>query len=59
MYNMFTKEWIEEILDEVTCLSSIELKQKFINQIFDYINNCCETEQEALCFIDGLLINLY
>ena len=59
MYNIFTKEWIEEILDGVTCLPSTELKQKFINQIFDYINNCCETDQEALCFIDGLLINLY
>jgi len=36
-----------------------ELKQRFIDQVFNYADGCCETEQEIYCFIDGLLINLY
>jgi hypothetical protein len=32
---------------------------KFIEQVLDYAENCCETEQELLCFIDGLLMNFY
>jgi hypothetical protein len=37
-------------------LTTPELKQKFIDQVFNYASNCCETDQEMFCFIDGLLM---
>jgi hypothetical protein len=40
-------------------LTTPELKQRFIDQVFNYADGCCETEQELYCFIDGLLMNLY
>jgi hypothetical protein len=40
-------------------LTTPELKQRFIDQVFDYVNDCCETERELCCFIDGLLMNIY
>ncbi len=58
---MFTIETItalsEDFVDDY--LTTPELQQRFINQVFDYAEGCCETEQELLCFIDGLLINFY
>jgi hypothetical protein len=58
---MFTIETItalsEDFIDDY--LTTPELQQRFINQVFDYAEGCCETEQELLCFIDGLLINFY
>ena len=26
----------------------------YIDQVVDYAEGCCETEQEILCFVDGL-----
>jgi hypothetical protein len=40
-------------------LTTPELKQRFIEQVYNYADGCCETEQELYCFIDGLLMNLY
>jgi hypothetical protein len=40
-------------------LTTPELKQRFIDQVYNYADGCCETEQELYCFIDGLLMNLY
>jgi hypothetical protein len=40
-------------------LTTPELKQRFIEQVYSYADGCCETEQELYCFIDGLLMNLY
>jgi len=40
-------------------LTTPELKQRFIDQVFNYAGGCCETEQEIYCFIDGLLMNLH
>ena len=56
---MFTIETITELSEDFTddYLTTPELKQRFIDQVFDYGNGCCETEQELYCFIDGLLIN--
>jgi hypothetical protein len=62
---MFDKEklitFITEVSNDFTddYLTTSELQQKFINQVVDYANGCCETESEIHCFIDGLLINLY
>jgi hypothetical protein len=58
---MFTKQFITELSNDFIddYLTTPELQQKFINQVFDYAEGCCETEQELLCFVDGLLINLY
>ena len=41
-----------------THLTTPELQQRFIDQVVDYVEGCCETEQEIYCFVDGLLINL-
>jgi len=30
----------------------------FINQVLDYASDCCETEQEINCFVDGLLMTI-
>lgn len=40
-------------------LTTPELKQRFIEQVFNYADGCCETIHELYCFIDGLLMNLY
>jgi hypothetical protein len=50
-------EWAEDFTE--THLTTPELKQRFINQVFDYANGCCENERELCCFIDGLLMNIY
>jgi hypothetical protein len=50
-------EWAEDFTE--THLTTPELKQRFIDQVFDYANGCCETERELCCFIDGLLMNIY
>jgi len=57
---MFTIETITELSEDFTddYLTTPELKQRFIDQVFDYGNGCCNTEQELYCFIDGLLMNL-
>jgi nucleoid-associated protein YejK len=56
---MFTKEWItklsEDFVEEFGMTK--EKQQKFIEQVFSYANDCCETEQEIYCFIDGLLMD--
>lgn len=56
---MFTKEIITQLSDDFTddYLTTPELKQRFIDTVFDYANACCETDQELYCFIDGLLMN--
>jgi hypothetical protein len=58
---MFTIEHITEWAEDFTetHLTTPELKQRFIDQVFDYANGCCETERELCCFIDGLLMNIY
>jgi len=57
---MITIETITDLsndFDEI--LTTPELKQRFIEQVFNYSEGCCETEQELYCFIDGLLMNLH
>lgn len=63
-----TQEQIKNLTQYVTELSNEfiddylitpELQQQFINQVVNYAEGCCKTEQELLCFVDGLLINLY
>jgi hypothetical protein len=58
---MFTIETITELSEDFIddCLTTPELQQRFINQVFDYANDCCETDQELYCYIDGLLMNIY
>jgi len=58
---MFTIERITELAEDFieTHLTTPELKQRFIDQMFGYVNDCCETERELCCFIDGLLMNIY
>jgi len=58
---MITKEQITSLSEDFTddYLVTPELKQRFIDQVFDYANGCCETDRELFCFIDGLLMNLY
>ena len=56
---MITIETITELADDFEgILTTPELKKRFIEQVFDYSEGCCETEQELYCFIDGLLMNL-
>lgn len=52
----FVTELSDDFTDEY--LTSLELKHQFIVQVVDYAKDCCETEQELLCFIDGYLYNL-
>lgn len=56
-----TKQFITELSEDFVddYLTTPELQQRFIEQVFDYADGCCETEQELLCFVDGLLMNLY
>lgn len=58
---MIIKERIALLSEDFTddYLTTPELQQQFIDQVFDYANGCCETERELCCFIDGLLINFY
>jgi hypothetical protein len=58
---MITIETITDLSNDFTdvYLTTPELQQRFIKQVFDYSEACCETEGEVLCFIDGLLMNLY
>lgn len=56
---MFTKQSIIELSEDFVddYLTTPELQQRFVDQVFDYANNCCETDQELFCYIDGLLTN--
>jgi hypothetical protein len=58
---MYTIEQIAKLAEDFTetHLTTPELKQRFIDQMFGYVNDCCETERELCCFIDGLLMNIY
>jgi hypothetical protein len=58
---MITIERVTELAEDFTedHLVTPELKQRFIKQVFDYANDCCETERELCCFIDGLLMDIY
>jgi hypothetical protein len=55
-------KYVTELSDDFAndYLTTPELKQRFIDQVVSYAEGgCCETEQELLCFVDGLLMNLY
>ena len=54
-------EYVTELSNDFTddYLITPELQQRFIDQVVDYGEGCCETEQELLCYVDGLLMNLY
>jgi hypothetical protein len=62
---MYTKEELITFTTELSkdfievYLTTPELQQRFINQVVDYAEHCCENEREYFCFVDGLLINLY
>ena len=45
---MFTKQSIIELSEDFVddYLTTPELQQRFVDQVFDYANNCCETDQE-------------
>jgi hypothetical protein len=54
-------EYVTELSENFTYdyLTTPELQQRFIDQVVNYAEGCCKTEQEMLCFVDGLLMNLY
>ena len=54
------KTYVEELSNDFTddYLTTPELQQRFINQVVSYGKDCCETEQELLCFVDGLLMSM-
>jgi hypothetical protein len=54
-------QYVTELSNDFTddYLITPELQQRFIDQVIDYGSGCCETEQELLCYVDGLLVNLY
>ena len=57
-----TREFITELSEDFTdeYLVTPELQQRFIEQVLDYVvGECCTTEQELYCFVDGLLMNIY
>jgi len=56
---MFTKQSIIELSNDFVddYLTTPELQQRFVDQVFDYANGCCETDQELFCYVDGLLTN--
>jgi len=56
-----TRDFVSDLSEEFVedYLTTPELQQKFIDQVLDYAEGCCETEQELYCFVDGLLMNLY
>ena len=51
------KKYVTELSNDFTedYLTTAKLKKQFINQVVDYGDGCCETEQELLCYVDGLL----
>jgi hypothetical protein len=51
------KKYVTELSNDFTddYLTTPKLQQQFINQVVDYGTGCCETEQELLCYVDGLL----
>jgi len=53
----FVTDLSEDFVDDY--LTTPELQQRFIDQVVDYAWGCCETHPEILCFVDGLLMNLY
>jgi hypothetical protein len=53
---LFITDLSEDFTEEY--LTTPELKQSFIDQVYDYASGCCETDQEMYCYIDGLLMNL-
>jgi hypothetical protein len=57
---LITKQDIANLSEEFyqDHLTTPELQQKFIDQVFDYAKDCVETDQELYCFIDGLLMDL-
>jgi len=56
-----TIKQIEEMSEDFTedYLVTAELRDKFIKDVFDYVSNCCETEQEMYCFVDGYLWDFF
>ena len=54
------KKYVTELSNDFTedYLITPELKKRFIKQVINYADDCCETEQELLCFVDGLLMSL-
>lgn len=54
------KQYVIDLAEEFTddYLTTPKLKKQFIEQVVDYGEGCCETYQELLCFVDGLLMNL-
>lgn len=54
------KTYVIELSNDFTddYLTTSELQQRFINQVIDYGSECCKTEQELLCYVDGLLMNI-
>jgi hypothetical protein len=56
---IFTKEAIAKLSEDFVddYLTTPELQQRFIDQVFNYADGCCETDQELFCYIDGLLTN--
>jgi hypothetical protein len=54
------KKYVTKLSNDYTedYLITPQLKKQFINQVVNYGEGCCETEQELLCFIDGLLMSL-
>lgn len=51
----FITELSEDFVDDY--LTTPELQQRFIDQVVDYAEGSCETEQEIYCFVDGLLMS--
>ena len=51
------KKYVTELSNDYTedYLTTAKLKKQFISQVVDYGDGCCETEQELLCYVDGLL----
>ena len=54
------KKYVLELSNDYTedYLITPELKKQFIKQVMNYADGCCETDQELLCFVDGLLMSL-
>ena len=50
----YVTELSEDFVDDY--LTTPELQQRFIDQVMDYAEGCCETGQEICCFVDGLLM---
>ncbi len=50
-------KFITELSEDFTndYLTTSQLQQQFIEQVTNYAEGCCESEQEIYCYIDGLL----